>query len=206
MTYPHELPPLPYPFHELEPYIDKETMQIHHDKHHQAYVDKLNKALEKHKNLHDKTAKELIGNINALPEEIRMTIRNNGGGHVNHSFFWLILKNGEEKDIPDENLKIIKAIRQSFGSFSEFQKQFSEAAMNRFGSGWAWLVVDPDGKLEITSTANQDSPLMEGKKPVLGLDVWEHAYYLHYKNKRADYIEAFFHIIDWSEVEENFNS
>jgi superoxide dismutase, Fe-Mn family len=202
----HELPGLPFSFHELEPYIDKETMQIHHDKHHQGYVDKLNNALEKNKELKEKTAEELISNLNEIPEEIRTPVRNNGGGHVNHSFFWKILRVGKEDNAPNPESKIAKAITESFGSLEDFKTKFSEVAATRFGSGWAWLVQNADGKLEVTSTPNQDSPLSEGKKPIIGLDVWEHAYYLKYQNKRPDYIEAFWSILNWEQVEKNFTS
>ena len=191
--------PLPYSFDALEPYIDAKTMEIHHGKHHKTYVDKLNAALEKHPELQKKKVEELLKNINSLPEEIRTAVRNHGGGHFNHSLFWELLK----KNVKFEG-KVAKAIEKEFGSFEEFKKKFSEAAMNRFGSGWAWLVLN-NGKLEIYNTSNQDSPLMENKIPILGLDVWEHAYYLKYQNRRNEYIEAFFSIINWKKVEEIFN-
>ncbi len=194
----YKLEPLPYPYGFLEPYIDSKTMEIHHDKHHQTYVDKLNVALEKHKELQNKKVNELLENLNKIPEEIRNAVRNNGGGHANHSFFWPLLK----KDVKFEG-KIADAINKRFGSFEKFKEEFSNAAINRFGSGWAWLVLDK-GKLEIVSSANQDSPLSEGKIPLLTLDVWEHAYYLKYQNRRAEYVSAFFNIINWKKVNENF--
>ena len=194
----HKLEPLPYSYDSLEPYIDLKTMEIHHDKHHQTYVDKLNAALEKYPELQKKKVNELLENLNKIPEEIRNAVRNNGGGHANHSFFWPLLK----KDVKFEG-KIADAINKRFGSFEKFKEEFSNAAVNRFGSGWVWLVLDKD-KLEIVSSANQDSPLSEGKIPLLTLDVWEHAYYLKYQNRRAEYIGAFFNIINWKRVNENF--
>ena len=194
----HKLPDLGYEFDALEPHIDKETMEIHHDKHHAGYVKKLNVALEGHDELKEKSAEDLIKSLDFVPEEIQLAIRNNGGGHVNHSLFWSILK----KDVKIEG-EVVEAIVARFGSFEEFKKQFSEAAATQFGSGWAWLVVD-NGKLEIMKTANQDSPLTEGKVPILGLDVWEHAYYLKYQNKRPEYVEAFFNVINWQQVNDNF--
>jgi Fe-Mn family superoxide dismutase len=192
-----ELPPLPYPSNALEPYIDQQTMEIHHDKHHAAYVNNLNKALEGQADLQNKSVEELLASINSLPQSIQTAVRNNGGGHVNHTLFWELLKvnNGAEPtgDLAD-------AINQAFGSFDAFKQQFAAAGVGRFGSGWAWLLVAPDGSLSITSTANQDSPLMEGKTPVLGLDVWEHAYYLKYQNRRPDYIAAFWNVVNWDEV------
>ncbi len=192
----HELPELPYGYDALEPHIDAKTMEIHHTKHHQGYVDKLNAAVGKFPELEEKNVEELIGDLDSVPEEIRAAVRNNGGGHANHSLFWQILSS-EKKDFEGD---IAKKIEESFGSFEEFKKKFSDAAMNRFGSGWAWLVVNSDGELEITSTPNQDSPISQGDFPVLGIDVWEHAYYLRYQNKRADYIEAFFNLINWERV------
>ncbi len=194
----YKLEPLPYPYGSLEPHIDSKTMEIHHDKHHQTYVDKLNAALEKHPELQKKKVNELLENLNKIPEEIRNAVRNNGGGHANHSFFWPLLK----KDVKFEG-KIADAINKRFGSFEKFKEEFSNAAVNRFGSGWAWLVLDKD-KLEIVSSANQDNPLSEGKIPLLTLDVWEHAYYLKYQNRRAEYVNAFFNIINWKKVNENF--
>jgi Fe-Mn family superoxide dismutase len=191
----HELPPLPYDFGALEPHIDTQTMQIHHGKHHAAYVNNLNAALEKHPNLQGKSAEELIRNLSAVPEDIRTAVRNNGGGHVNHTMFWklMVAGGGSPKGA------IADAINSSFGSFDTFKEQFAKAGVGRFGSGWAWL-LDNGGKLTIESTPNQDSPLMDGKKPVLGLDVWEHAYYLKYQNRRPDYITAWWNVVNWDEV------
>ena len=193
----HELPDLGYEYDALEPYIDKETMEIHHTKHHQAYVNNLNNALE-NSDLKEKSAEELIKDLNNIPEEIRNVVRNNGGGHVNHSFFWLILKKDTE-----QKGEVIEAINSKFGSFDEFKEEFTKAAMTRFGSGWSWLVVN-NGELEIMSTGNQDSPLGQGKIPIIGLDVWEHAYYLKYQNRRNEYVDAFFNVINWEQVNENF--
>ncbi|KAI4452996.1 37s ribosomal protein s26 mitochondrial [Holotrichia oblita] len=198
MTY--TLPELPYAYDALEPYIDKETMTIHHTKHHQTYINNLNAALENYPELQGESVDELISNMNLIPEPIRTAVRNNGGGHSNHSFFWKILSpngGGQPSD------KLATAINDSFGSFENFQAEFNKAATTRFGSGWAWL-VNENGKLTVYSTANQDSPLMEGKTPLLGLDVWEHAYYLHYQNRRPDYINAFWNIVNWNEVEKRF--
>lgn len=190
------LPPLPYPADALEPYIDKTTMEIHHDKHHAAYVTNLNKALESAPDLQNKSLEELLANNLAIvPENIRTAVRNNGGGHANHSFFWPLLKAGSGAPTGE----IASVISSTFGSFDSFKEKFAAAAAGRFGSGWAWLVKSGSG-FEITSTANQDSPLMEGKKPVLGLDVWEHAYYLKYQNRRPEYIAAFWNVINWDEA------
>jgi Fe-Mn family superoxide dismutase len=193
---PHQLPSLPYDFAALEPHIDAQTMQIHHGKHHAAYVNNLNAALEKHPNLQGKTAEELIKNLAAVPEEIRAAVRNNGGGHVNHSMFWQIMGPGKG-GAPTG--KIASAIAGAFGSFDTFKEQLVKAGVGRFGSGWAWL-VDSGGKLAIESTANQDSPLMEGKRAILGVDVWEHAYYLKYQNRRPDYLAAWWNVVNWDEV------
>lgn len=194
----HELPKLPYAFDALEPYIDAKTMEIHYTKHHQAYIDKLNAALEKHPEISDKNVEELLRALDKVPEDIRTAVRNNGGGFVNHSLFWTLMTNSsKDKEMKG---KVVDAIVQSFGSADEFKKQFSDAAIGRFGSGWAWLVVDKKGKLSIISTANQDSPIIDGLKPVLGLDVWEHAYYLRYMNKRADYVNAFWNVVNWKKV------
>lgn len=192
----HQLPPLPYAFNALEPHIDAMTMEIHHDRHHGTYVNNLNAALEGHADLQSKSLHDLISNLHAVPENIRTAVRNNGGGHANHSMFWETLSptGGGQPSGP-----IADAIHSTFGSYEKFQEEFTKTATGRFGSGWAWLVVD-GGKLSIMSTANQDNPLMEGKKPVLGLDVWEHAYYLKYQNKRPDYIKAFWNLINWAEV------
>lgn len=198
----HELPKLPYEYNALEPHIDAKTMEIHYTKHHQVYVDKLNAALEKHPKLFDKKVEELLaGNMKIVPEDIKMAVRNHGGGHANHSLFWQIMT-GNKKDNEFKG-KIADEIKKEFGSFSDFQTKFNDAALGRFGSGWAWLVLH-NGKLEVYSTANQDSPLMDGKIPLLGLDVWEHAYYLHYQNKRADYASAFWNVVNWKKVNELF--
>ncbi len=197
---PHELPKLPYPYNALEPHIDELTMTIHHTKHHQGYVNNLNAALDKHPELHQKSLEELLRGIDQVPEDIRTAVRNNGGGHHNHSLFWQIMapKAGGE---PEGTLA--DAIKKTFGDFAKFKETFSNAAATRFGSGWAWLVVN-GGKLEVYSTANQDSPLMEGKIPILGLDVWEHAYYLKYQNRRPEYIAAWWNVVNWPEVARRF--
>ncbi len=192
------LPPLPYPSDALEPHIDKTTMEIHHDKHHAAYVTNLNKALESAPELQNKSIEELLANnLAAVPESIKTAVRNNGGGHANHSLFWNLL--ARSAGGPPKG-QIESVISSNFGSFDSFKEKFNAAATSRFGSGWAWLVQDKSGKFEITSTANQDSPLMEGKKPVLGLDVWEHAYYLKYQNRRPEYIAAWWNVVNWDAV------
>lgn len=198
MTY--TLPDLPYAYDALEPYIDEETMHLHHDKHHNTYVTNLNAAIEKHPELGEKTVEELLADFSSVPEDIQTAVRNNGGGHANHTFFWEILGPNAGGE-PTGAIK--EAIDEAFGSFEDFKEDFKAAATGRFGSGWAWLVVK-DGKLAITSTANQDSPLMDGQTPVLGLDVWEHAYYLKYKNVRPDYINAFWSVVNWDKVNEYF--
>ncbi|WP_301389378.1 superoxide dismutase [Enterococcus entomosocium] len=198
MTY--TLPDLPYAYDALEPYIDEETMHLHHDKHHNTYVTNLNAAIEKHPELGEKTVEELLADFSSVPEDIQTAVRNNGGGHANHTFFWEILGPNAGGE-PTGAIK--EAIDEAFGSFEDFKEDFKAAATGRFGSGWAWLVVE-DGKLAITSTANQDSPLMDGQTPVLGLDVWEHAYYLKYKNVRPDYINAFWSVVNWDKVNEYF--
>ena len=193
---PHVLPNLPYGYDALEPHIDARTMEIHHSKHHAGYVAKLNGALEKHPDLQGKAVEELIADVASVPEGIRTAVRNNGGGHANHSLFWTLMgPNGG--GTPGGNLG--DAIKSAFGSFDTFKQQFSDAAATRFGSGWAWLVVD-GGKMAVTSTPNQDSPLMDGKTPILGLDVWEHAYYLKYQNRRPDYIAAWWNLVNWAAV------
>jgi Fe-Mn family superoxide dismutase len=198
---PHQLPPLPYPANALEAAIDEQTMLIHHDKHHAAYVNNLNAALEKHPELQNKSAEELIKNLDAVPEAIRAAVRNNGGGHVNHSMFWTIMgPNGG--GAPSGALAA--AINEAFGSFDEFKKQFQDAGAKRFGSGWAWLIRDGGGKLQVVSTANQDNPLSEGHTPILGNDVWEHAYYLRYQNLRPKYLEAWWNVVDWDAVAKRF--
>jgi len=197
----HELPPLPYDYAALEPHIDKETMTLHHDKHHAAYVNNLNAALEKHPDLQSKSPEELIKDLNAVPEDIRAAVRNNGGGHVNHTMFWQIMKadGGGEP-----NGAIAGAIKESFGDFESFKKQFNEAGVKQFGSGWAWLVRSKEGKLQIVSTPNQDNPLSQGHHPILGNDVWEHAYYLKYNNRRPDYLAAWWNTINWDEVNKRY--
>jgi Fe-Mn family superoxide dismutase len=192
----HELPPLPYDFTALEPHIDEMTMKIHHGKHHQAYVTNLNAALEKHPDLQGKSLDELLKNLNAVPEGIRTTVRNNGGGHWNHTMFWQIMG---PRGGGAPTGAIADAINGAFGGFDRFKEEFAKAAMGRFGSGWAW-VIDEGGKIVITSTPNQDTPLMDGKKPVFGLDVWEHAYYLKYQNRRADYVGAWWNVVNWHAV------
>jgi Fe-Mn family superoxide dismutase len=192
----HQLPPLPYDAAALEPHIDAQTMQIHHDKHHAAYVNNLNAALEKHPSLQSKSAEDLIKNLAAVPEDIRTAVRNNGGGHVNHTMFWQIMGPGKG-GVPTG--AIAEAIKTTFGGFDAFKEQMNKAGAGRFGSGWAWL-VDAGGKLAIESTANQDNPLMEGKRPIFGIDVWEHAYYLKYQNRRPDYLAAWWNVINWDEV------
>lgn len=197
----YELPALPYAFNALEPHIDALTMEIHHDRHHATYVNNLNAALEG-QDVADQSIEELVANLDKLPEGIRTAVRNNGGGHANHSFFWQILSpNGGGAPTGE----IAKAIDDIFGSFDQLKAQFADAAVKRFGSGWAWLVVK-DGKLAVTSTANQDSPLTDGATPVLGLDVWEHAYYLNYQNKRPDYISAFWNVVNWDEVNKRYQA
>ena len=198
----HELPPLPYAYDSLEPYIDKETMIIHHDKHHKTYVDNLNKALESNKELQNKKIEELLENLDSIPQAIRTAVKNHGGGHFNHSFFWTILK----KDIKPKG-EILKEIVKEFGGFEGFAAQFKQAAVTQFGSGWAWLVLNPKTKkLEIMQTHDQESPISVGKIPLLVVDVWEHAYYLKYQNRRADYVEAFVNVINWDKVNENFKA
>lgn len=197
----HTLPSLPYSYDALEPYIDARTMEIHHTKHHQAYVDKLNAALASYPDLADDPTEKLIADLEAIPEDIRQAVRNHGGGHVNHSFFWQLLKKNENGE-PLE--KLGQAINETFGSFDNFKKEFTNTTLACFGSGWAWLSLDQENKLIIHSTPNQDSPLMIKMKPIIGLDVWEHAYYLNYQNKRPDYIAAFWNIINWEKAERNF--
>jgi Fe-Mn family superoxide dismutase len=191
----HELAALPYDFAALEPHIDAMTMQIHHGKHHAAYVNNLNAALDKHPALYEKSVEALISDLNSVPEDIRTAVRNNGGGHVNHTMFWLLMS--PQGGAPSGDLAA--AIDAAFGSFDEFKAQFADAGMKRFGSGWAWLVID-GGRLSITSTPNQDNPLMEGKHAILGVDVWEHAYYLKYQNRRADYLAAWWNVVNWNAV------
>lgn len=196
----YELPALPYAANALEPHFDELTMTIHHDRHHATYVNNLNAALEGQDELSSKSVEDLIANLDAVPENIRTAVRNNGGGHANHSLFWTVLAPNAGGAPTGE---VATAINEAFGSYDKFKEEFTKAATGRFGSGWAWLVVD-NGKLAITSTPNQDSPLMEGKTPILGLDVWEHAYYLKYQNKRPDYIAAFYNLINWDEVNKRY--
>ena len=198
----YTLPALPYAFDALEPSIDARTMEIHHDKHHAAYVANLNKALEGNA-LGDLPVEKLIADLEKVPEGIRTVVRNNGGGHANHSLFWETIGKGKGGE-PAGHLA--EAVRTVFGGFDKWKEEFTKSAMGRFGSGWAWLSVDPKGKLEVESTANQDSPTMHGNAPLLGLDVWEHAYYLHYQNRRADYVTAFYNVIDWDAVSKRFNA
>jgi Fe-Mn family superoxide dismutase len=196
-----ELPPLPYAEDALEPHIDARTMSIHHDKHHAAYTNNLNKALEGHSDLASKSIEELLGNLNSVPESIRTTVRNNGGGYANHNLFWSVMTPNGGGSPSGE---LAEAIDSAFGSFDAFKEAFSKAAATRFGSGWAWLYVNGDGNLAVNSTPNQDTPLMEGHTPILGLDVWEHAYYLNYQNRRPDYIAAWWNVVDWDAVAGNF--
>lgn len=193
------LPDLPYPYNALEPYIDERTMQIHHDKHHAAYVKNLNDALPDT----SLTIEELLKNLDQVPEAVRTKVRNNGGGHANHSLFWQVMSANPAGALRPPRGDLGKAIDASFGSFGKFQEQFSSAALNRFGSGWVWLTVE-DGRLKIEDSANQDSPIMDGRTPILGLDVWEHAYYLKYQNMRADYIKQWWNVVNWQEVERRF--
>ena len=198
----YELPPLPYSFDALEPHIDAKTMEIHHDKHHAAYVTNVNKAIAGKADLEKKSVEELISNLNAVPEDIRGAVRNNGGGHANHTMFWRIM--GKSAGGQPSG-RLADDIKGTFGSFDAFKEKFEAAGLARFGSGWVWLIVK-GGKLEITSTANQDSPLMEGNKPVLGNDVWEHAYYLKHQNKRADYLKGWWNVVNWAEVARNYDA
>lgn len=199
----YTLPELPYGYDALEPFIDQETMKLHHDKHHAAYVKNLNDAIEKHPELASKSVEELIMNLNDVPEDIRMAARNNAGGHVNHTMFWEIMApnaGGEPSGA------LAEEINKAFGSFSDFQTKFNEAGTKRFGSGWVWLVKNKEGRLDIVSTANQDNPMSDGLTPIMGNDVWEHAYYLKYKNVRADYLKAWWNVVNWQEVEKRFNT
>jgi len=199
----YELPPLPYPFAALEPYIDAKTMEIHHDKHHQAYITNANNALKDYPELAAKPVEELLANLGAVPEAIRTVVRNNAGGHANHSFFWKILgpkAGGSPKG------KLAEAINSTFGSFDQFKEKFQAAGAGRFGSGWAWLVVNKQGSLEIISTPNQDNPISDGLKAVFGVDVWEHAYYLLYQNRRPDYLKAIWNVVAWDQVEKHYQA
>ena len=198
----HSLPPLPYDYNALEPHIDAKTMEIHHTKHHQTYINNLNAALENHSDLQGKSLNDLISNLNTVPEDIRTAVRNNGGGHLNHSMFWTVMSPGGGGEPSGD---IGSAIDSAFGGFSDFQDAFAKAGATRFGSGWAWLCVD-NGKLIVTSTPNQDNPITDGLIPILGLDVWEHAYYLNYQNKRPDYIKAWWNVVNWDQVSKNFSA
>ncbi|WP_448592678.1 superoxide dismutase [Thermoflexus hugenholtzii] len=197
----HTLPPLPYPYDALEPYIDAQTMEIHHTRHHQAYVNNLNAALEKYPELQDVPVETLLRNLPSVPEDIREAVRNNGGGHLNHSMFWTLMKPGGGGE---PSGALAEAIAKAFGSFANFKELFTKAAMGRFGSGWAWLSMTAFGKLVVHSTPNQDNPVMEGLIPLLGLDVWEHAYYLKYQNRRADYVQAWWNVVNWDQVAANY--
>ncbi|MBN8200554.1 superoxide dismutase [Cytobacillus oceanisediminis] len=197
-----ELPQLPYAYDALEPNIDKETMNIHHTKHHNTYVTNLNNALEGNEELLSKTVEEVVSNLDAVPEAVRTAVRNNGGGHANHSLFWQIISPNGGGEPTGE---LADAISSKFGSYDSFKEEFAKAATTRFGSGWAWLAVS-NGELEVTSTPNQDSPLMEGKTPILGLDVWEHAYYLKYQNRRPEYINSFWNVVNWDEVSKRYSA
>ncbi|HEX3270384.1 MAG TPA: superoxide dismutase [Ktedonobacterales bacterium] len=198
---PFELPPLPYAYNALEPTIDEETMHLHHDKHHQAYVTNLNNALQGQDALANISIEDLVRRINEVPENIRTAVRNNGGGHVNHTMFWEIMTPGGAKEPTGD---LANAINQTFGSFDAFKTQFNDAGTKRFGSGWAWLVVAQGGALQVLSTANQDSPLMDGQYPVMGNDVWEHAYYLKYQNRRPEYLAAWWNVVNWDEVAKRY--
>lgn len=202
-----ELPQLPYAYDALEPYIDAKTMELHHSKHHQTYVTKLNEAFEKHPELQNKALEEILISLSSVPQDIQNAVKNHGGGHMNHSIFWKMMNpptdgNGERE--PKEEMQ--KIISKQFGDFKKFKEEFSKAAAGVFGSGWAWFVKNAEGKYMITTTPNQDSPIMRGEMPILGLDVWEHAYYLKYQNKRPDYIDAWWHVVNWTQVEENLKN
>jgi Fe-Mn family superoxide dismutase len=201
MAYPFKLPELGYAYNALEPHIDARTMEIHHTKHHAAYTNNLNTALEKHTDLHKRSAEDLIKNLHALPEDIKMAVRNNGGGFINHTLFWEIMRPGGAQK---PGGALAKEIDSAFGSFDAFKESLTKAGTTRFGSGWGWLVVDSSGKLAVTSTANQDNPITDGAKPILGVDVWEHAYYLNYQNRRPDYIAAWWNVVNWDEVARKF--
>jgi Fe-Mn family superoxide dismutase len=196
-----DLPPLSFTYAALEPHIDAKTMEIHHTKHHQAYITNAKKLLADHPELLSRGPESLVRDLTSIPEAIRTGIRNNAGGHVNHSFFWKVIAPGGQTPAP----RLDAALAKNFGSIDEFKKLFADAAMKRFGSGWAWLSAKPDGKLTIHSTANQDSPLSEGMSPIIGLDVWEHAYYLHYQNRRTDYVTAFWNVLNWSQAGTNYD-
>jgi superoxide dismutase, Fe-Mn family len=197
-----EVPPLPYDYNALEPYIDEQTMRLHHDKHHGAYVSNLNAALEGQSQLASLSVEDLVRRINEIPENIRTAVRNNAGGHVNHSMFWAIMKpNGGGQPTG----ALATAIQSTFGSFDDFKAKLNDAGVKRFGSGWTWLVLDRGGNLQVISTANQDSPLMDGQSPIMGNDVWEHAYYLKYQNRRADYLNAWWNVVNWDEIARRYD-
>jgi superoxide dismutase, Fe-Mn family len=198
----YTVPPLPYPNNALEPYIDALTMEIHHDRHHKAYVDNVNKALDGHPDLQNKPIEQLLREINQVPENIRTALRNNGGGHANHSMFWEIMAKGAGGEATGP---LAQAIKSTFGDFASFKQKLKEAALARFGSGWAWLVL-ANGKLQIISTANQDSPYMDNQVPIMGVDVWEHAYYLKYQNKRPDYVDAWWNVVNWPAVAKRYSA
>ena len=197
------LPPLPYPYNALEPHIDERTMQIHHDKHHAAYVNNLNAALEPFPDLQKKSVEELIANIDSLPEKVRTPVRNNGGGHVNHTMFWEMMAPGGATE-PGGDLA--QAINKAFGGFDKFKEAFGKACVGRFGSGWGWLVADRTGAVAIEDTPNQDTPLMNGRRPILGCDVWEHAYYLKYQNRRPDYVSAWWNVVNWTDIAKRYDA
>ncbi len=198
-----ELPPLPYGYDALEPYIDEETMHLHHDKHHQAYINNLNAALANYPDLQDKSVEQLVGDLNSIPEDIRTAVRNNGGGHVNHTMFWEIMSQDGGGDPQGE---LGQAIVRTFGSFDGFKSAFQDAGAKRFGSGWVWLVRTSAGELKLVSTANQDSPISDGQFPIMGNDVWEHAYYLKYQNRRPEYLAAWWNVVNWNEVARRFEA
>lgn len=197
----YELPPLPYDYNALEPHIDEMTMRIHHDRHHATYVNNVNQALEPYPDLAALPIEELMRNLDRVPENIRTTVRNNGGGHANHSLFWVIMS---PQGGGQPSGELAEAINRTFGSFENFKQQLTQAALTRFGSGWAWLSVDANGNLVVESTPNQDTPLMEGRTPILGVDVWEHAYYLKYQNRRNEYVAAWWNVVNWPEVERRY--
>jgi superoxide dismutase, Fe-Mn family len=202
MPYPFKLPELGYAYNALEPHIDAQTMEIHHTKHHAAYVNNLNTALEKHAAFHKKEVGELLSSLSDLPQEIQTAVRNNGGGHLNHTLFWQWIKLGGSREPKG---KLLEALTATFGGVDKFKEQLTQAAMTRFGSGWAWLVVERAGKLKVYSTANQDAPVIDGNRPVLGVDVWEHAYYLKYQNRRADYLKAWWNVVNWDAAAQSYD-
>jgi Fe-Mn family superoxide dismutase len=197
----HEVPPLPYAYNALEPFIDEKTMQLHHDMHHGAYVKNLNAALEKHSALQSKSVEDLVRDLNAIPEDIRAAVRNNAGGHINHTMFWKIMK---PKGGGDPTGDIAQALTRAFGPFKDFQKKFNEAGVKQFGSGWVWVVASPKGELQVVTTPNQDNPISQGLQPVFGNDVWEHAYYLKYNNRRPEYLEAWWNVVNWDEINRRY--